>query len=183
MVQVLLPLLTIACLAGCAVGDLKYPASWEPLVPAASKDCRNFEGAYADRGEQPGHPSRPSLTRNLFGQHSGWESATRVEFSLPAAEQLEVTVWADSNRLLSRTLSAQGGDFSCEMGRLTLRDKRWVASELIAGREHATIELSDAVEFLVAHVNEVTYGLIFVVVPVAADATHWYRFPRLKEKR
>jgi hypothetical protein len=181
MVHVLLPLLGIAAafLTGCAVGELKYPASWEPLPPAASKDCRHFEGAYADRGERPGHPDKPSLTRNLFGHRSGWEKAARVQFSLAAEGELEVTVWGDSDELLIRTLSAQAGDFSCEMGRLTVRDKRWVASELIAGREHATIELNVARDYLVAQVNEVTYGAIFVVVPIAADAMHWYRFPRL----
>lgn len=161
------------------MGDLKYPATWEPFAPLESRDCRSLEGAYADRGEQPGQRSRPSLTRNLFGHHSGWENATRVEFSLPAPDLLEVTAWADPNRLQVRRLSAQDGEFSCENGRLTVRDKRWIASELVAGREYATIGLNDAGDYLVAQVNEVTYGVIFVVVPIAADATHWYRFPRL----
>jgi hypothetical protein len=62
-----------------------------------------------------------------------------------------------------------------------VRSRRWVAADVVAGREDVTIEFSQADASLVAHVRESTYGAIFAVVPIAGTASHWYRFARLSK--
>ncbi|HUG77694.1 MAG TPA: hypothetical protein VML57_09440, partial [Burkholderiales bacterium] len=141
------------CLAGCAIGDPRYPPQWDPLEPPRALDCRGFEGAYADRGEAPEPRRNPSFTRELFGPHSAWEKAERVELRF-AGDDLEVAVWAGERHIFARTLSAAAGEVKCESGRLVLRNVRWVAEVLIAGREDMTMELHDRGDDVVAAVDE-----------------------------
>jgi hypothetical protein len=164
---------------GCAIGNPQYPANWDPLLPSASAGCEHFEGTYADRGQTRDRLSARSLTRELFGYRGDWKRATRVQLSFPSDGVLAVKVWGDDAELANRNLHAASGDFSCEDGRLIVRDKRWVAEDLVAGHEKTTIELHDAEGYLVAQVNELTLAVVFIVVPLVADATHWYRFPKL----
>ena len=166
-------------LAGCAVTDEKSPVVWGPLPLPASADCARFAGSYADRGEMVSSASQPSLTYGLFGHHGPWQSARRVDFALPQAGVLEITAWDADRPLLKRTLTSKAGEFACKDGHLVVRNKRWVAADLVAGREDVTIEFSDAGAQLVAHVRESTYGAIFAVVPIAGTAARWSRFARL----
>lgn len=175
-----LRVLMAMCLAGCTVADHQYPAAWDPLPPAAPGDCARFAGSYADRGESSGTQAEPSLTRGLFGTHSAWKQVKRVDFSLPEEGVLAVTAWDDGQPLIEHSFTAEAGEFSCERGRLVLRSNRWVAEDIIAGRQRITIEFSDAAPQLIAHVKESTYGTIFAVVPIAGTAARWYRFPRLQ---
>ena len=177
----ILATLAALVLAGCAVGNPKYPASWEPLVPKVTQDCSNFAGTYADRGDGPGKEWSASLTRELFGPHSGWESARRFRFEWDGPESLKVAIWDEQTELATRAFSVADGTLLCDSGRLIVRGKRWVHEVLVAGHESVSIEFSDAGDRLVAYVNEVTYGLIFIFVPIAADATHWYRFQRVTQ--
>jgi hypothetical protein len=169
----------LICVAGCAVTEQDYPLTWDPLLPPASIDCARFAGSYADRGEAAGRSAEPSLTQGLFGQHSGWKNAQRVDLALPQAGVLEITVWDAQKPLFKRTLIAQAGEFQCKGGQLVVHAKRWVASDLVSGRQSVTIEFNRADGKLVAHVQETTYGTIFAVVPIAGTAAHWYRFARL----
>jgi hypothetical protein len=123
--------------------------------------------------------SQPSLTYGLFGHHAPWESARRVDFALPQPGVLEITVSDAEKPLLRRTLTSAAGELACKDGRLIVRNKRWVAADIVAGREEVTLEFSEAGGQLVAHVLETTYGAIFAVVPIAGSAAHWYRFARL----
>ncbi len=166
------------CLAGCAVTEEQYPPAWDPLPQPAATDCARFAGSYADRGESAG-PGDPSLTYGLFGHHSAWKEARRVVLELPAEGLLQVTAWDESKPLFTRTLTTREGEFRCKNGTLIVRSKRWVAADVVAGREDVTIEFNLAQGKLVAHVKESTYGAIFAVVPIAGTASHWYRFPRL----
>lgn len=166
-------------LAGCAVTDERYPASWDPLPPPRSADCARFAGSYADRGEMTTSGSAPSLSYGLFGHHSGWQKTQRVDFALPQDGVLEITAWDAEKPLFKRTLTSKAGEFACKDGRLVVRSKRWVAADLVAGREDVTIEFSDTGSQLVAHILETTYGAIFAVVPIAGTAVRWYRFPRV----
>lgn len=166
-------------LAGCAVTDEKYPAGWDPLPPPMSASCARYAGSYADRGEPNASGSQPSLTYALFGHHSGWQKAERVDFALPREGALEITVWEAQKPLLSRTLTTKADEFTCKDGRMVVRSRRWVAAELVSGRENITIEFSDDGPRLVAHVLESTYGAIFAVVPIAGTAGRWHRFARL----
>ncbi len=168
-------------LGGCAVMDQEYPTSWDPLPPAMSPNCSSFAGSYADRGEMTGSASRPSLTYGLFGHHGGWQNVRRVDFAFPQPEVLEITAWDAEKPLFTRQLSTNAGDFACKQGRLIVRSKRWVAADLVAGREDVTIEFAAAGQRLVAHVQEKTYGAIFAVVPIAGTAGRWYRFARLAQ--
>ena len=166
------------CLAGCAVTEQQYPNAWEPLPVSGKPDCARFAGSYADRGETAGTAVEPSLTYGLFGPHSAWKEARRVDFALPAQGLLQITAWDDERPLFTRTLTSREGDFQCREGELVVRSKRWVAG-LVSGREDVTIEFNHADSKLVAHVRESTYGAIFVVVPIAGTASHWYRFARV----
>ena len=169
----------VLSLAGCAVTDEKYPANWDPPPLPRSADCARFAGSYADRGEMTASPSQPSLTYGLFGHHAPWRSARRVDFALPQPGVLEITAWDAEKPLLKRTLTSAAGEVACKDGRLVVRSKRWVAADIVAGREEVTLEFSDAGAQLVAHVLESTYGAIFAVVPIAGTSAHWYRFARL----
>jgi hypothetical protein len=177
------PIGWVACatlwLAGCAVTDEKYPAAWDPLPPSMSADCAHFAGSYADRGELRDAQTPPSLTYGLFGHHAPWQSARRVDFAFAQPGTLEITAWGEHKPLLKRTLVSKADEFACKDGRLIVHQKRWVAADLVAGREEVTLEFSDAGTQLVAHVKESTYGAIFAVVPIAGTAAHWYRFRRL----
>jgi hypothetical protein len=167
------------CLAGCAVTEQEYPHTWAPLPASGTSDCARFAGSYADRGETTGTGAEPSLTYGLFGHHSAWKEARRVDLALPVEGVLQVTAWGDGKPLFSRTLTTGAGEFQCKDGALVVRSRRWVAADVVAGREDVTIEFSQAGSKLVAHVKESTYGAIFAVVPIAGTASHWYRFARV----
>jgi hypothetical protein len=165
---------------GCAIGNPQYPANWDPLVPPASTDCKHFEGSYADRGQTRDGLTARSFTRELFGYGEEWRIATRVQLAFLSDDVLQVTIWAGDKKVSERNLHAATGDFACEAGQLALRDRRWVVEDLVAGHENVTIELHQQGSQLVALVKEFTFAVAFVVVPFVADATHWYRFQRLR---
>jgi hypothetical protein len=166
-------------LTGCAVGDQPYPANWDPVSPASTADCAAFRGSYADRGETAGHATDPSLTRELFGNASDWKDATRVEFSQPTSERIDVAVWRGEQKSFTRHLTRQAGEIACQSGRLVLRNKRWMATDTISGREAIIMEFDRTGNYLVGRLTETTYGVLFAVVPVAAESKRWYRFRRL----
>jgi hypothetical protein len=163
----------------CAIGNPQYPSSWETLEPPATADCKRFEGSYADRGQTRDGLTTRSLTREMFGYREDWKTATRVGFEFLTPDVLQATVWAGESKVSTRNLHAASGDFTCEQGRLIVRDKRWVAEDLVAGHENVTLELHADGDHLVVFVKEFTYAVAFLVVPFIADATHWYRFARL----
>ena len=163
----------------CAVGNPTYPTNWDPLVPPASADCRRLEGVYADRGQTRDNLTARSRTRELFGYREEWKQAVSVRFRFVGDDVLAVTVSGTDRELVTRNLHATTGDFACEEGHLIVRDRRWVAEDLVAGHEKTTLELHHADGYLVANVNEFTLAVVFIVVPLVADATHWYRFQRL----
>lgn len=175
-----LGLVLVTCLAGCAVTEQDYPLTWDPLPQPAAESCTPFTGSYADRGEAVGDRAEPSLTYGLFGHHSAWKDAQRVDLAFPAEGVLHVTAWDEEKPLFTRTLTAREGEFSCKEGVLVVRSKRWVAGDVVAGREDVTIELRLSRSKLVAHVKEKTYGAMFAVVPIAGSASHWYRFARVE---
>ena len=166
----------LACLllAGCAVAEYPYPPAWNPLVPRPDSDCREFQGKYADRGEREDEPTKPSLTRQLFGEFADWENATGVELAMPRTGALVVTVSGNEGQLFSRTL--EGSDVACRGGRLIVRDKRFIAGYIMTGRQHVEVELNQADGKVVAQVEEMAYGVMFVIFPVVGTARHWYRF-------
>ena len=167
-------------LAGCTVVDAPYPATWDPLPSRpsdAAVDCRRFQGTYADRGEAPGERAQPSLTRELFGQDSPWENAKSLRFDVVSDDVVEVTV--NAAKPMTHQFSAKTGDLSCERGRLVLRSRRWVTSDLMAGRENVKIDLHQSEPYLVAHVYENTTGLMFMVVPLSGESARWFRFQRV----
>jgi hypothetical protein len=184
MVQTLLRLRVtrlslLALLAGCSVVDSPYPDAWEPLTAAAARDCLRFQGTYADRGEVPGGNPSPSLTRELFGPDSSWEKATSVRFNFADEDSLEVTVNVALAQPMVRRLSGKSGEFACKDGTLVLNSRRWVASDLISGREKVRIDLHQAEPFLVTHVHEAITGVMFLVVPLSGESARWFRFRRL----
>lgn len=170
----------LAFLAGCSVADTPYPISWDPLHAPPASDCRRFEGTYADRGEGPGQREAPSLTRELFGADSPWEKATSIRFDVPTEEAVKVTVEVQGLAPVVRELSAKAGDFQCDRGNLVLNSRRWVASDLMSGRESVKIDLYQAEPFLVTHVYESVTGVMFLVVPLSGESARWFRFRRLK---
>ena len=174
--------LILACLllAGCAVAEYNYPVAWEPLVPQPDSDCREFQGRYADRGEREDEPTHPSLTRQLFGEFSNWENATTVEFTMPKDGVLVATVSGNDGPLFARTLVRSDRDYLCQGGRLIVRDRRWIAGYIMSGRQHVDIELNREGTRIVTQVEEMTYGVMFVIFPVVGTARHWYRFERLR---
>jgi len=172
--------LACLCLAGCAVAEYPYPTAWDPLVPQADSDCREFAGRFADRGERDDDPSKPSLTRELFGEFSDWENARTVQLAMPKEGVLEISVANDAaGQLFARTLR-KDKDFSCRGGRLIVSDRRWIAGYIMSGRQHVEVELNQAGPQLVAQVEEMAYGMMFVIFPVVGTARHWYRFERLR---
>jgi len=170
----------LACLwlAGCAVAEYNYPVKWEPLVPQPDSECREFQGRFADRGERDDEPTKPSLTRQLFGEFSDWENATGVEFTMPKPGALVVTVSGEKGKLFTRTL--EGSDVACRGGRLILRDQRWIAGYIMSGRQRVEVELNTAAPYVVAQFEELSYGVMFIIFPVIGTGRHWYRFERLK---
>ena len=163
----------------CAIGNPQYPSIWETLEPPATADCKRFEGFYADRGQTRDGLTLRSLTREMFGYREEWKAATRVGFRFLSDDVLQVTVWAGDKLASERNLHTDSGDFACEDGKLIVRDKRWVAEDLVAGHENVTLELDADDKQMVALVKEFTYAVAFLVVPFIADATHWYRFSKL----
>jgi hypothetical protein len=120
-----------------------YPPAWDPLPSrpqSSAVDCGRFQGTYVDWGEAPGQSGQPSLTRELFGQDSPWERATSLRLHLASDDVLEVTVTA-ADKPMTRQFSAKAGDLSCDGGPLVLRSRRWVASDLMSGRENVKIDL------------------------------------------
>lgn len=175
------PLLAFAaaCLLGaCAVSEYQYPTAWDPLPPAPA-GCALLAGTYSDRGESGGQASEvPSLAYQLFGPNSPWEKAASVKLELPNAESLVVTVSDSGGPIVSRLLKASADEFACRNGHLVVRGQRWIATDLVMGRQGYVVDLAAAPKYLVAKVNEETYGTLFVVVPIAGTAQHWYRFAR-----
>lgn len=166
-------------LTGCAAHRV-YPDSWAPIPAPTTQYCTEIAGTYADRGESPGSSNRPSLTGTLFGSGSGWRRATRVSFSLPRSELLEVTVWQGTSRLFSRVLSSWAGHFICKRGRLVVHNQRLVSATGGAQIEKVTITFGIADDYLVAQVQRIGAGGA-AIVPVADATTSWLRFPRLRQ--
>ncbi len=173
-------LVLLALLAGCTVADKPYPIDWDPISAPAAEDCRQFEGTYADRGEAFGETERRSLTRELFGASSPWEKAGSVRLEFATEDSVAVTVSGEGMKPETRRFSIKAGEARCDRGRLELAAKRWVASDLMSGRESVKIELNQADPFLVAHVYESVTGVMFLVVPLSGESARWFRFPRLK---
>jgi hypothetical protein len=173
-------LFLLALLASCTVADTPYPIAWDPIPAPAAADCRQFEGTYADRGEAFGQTARPSLTRELFGADSPWEKAASVRIELAAEDSVEVTVSGEGLKPETRRFSLKAGEARCDRGRLELVSKRWVASDIMSGRESVKIELNQSDPFLVTHVYESITGVMFLVVPLSGESARWFRFPRLK---
>ena len=173
-------ILLFLLLGGCTVADNPYPVAWDLLPPPTAADCRQFEGAYADRGEAPGQTARPSFTRELFGADSPWEKASTVSIEVAADDSVGVTVGGEGLKPETRRFSMKAGEARCDRGTLELLSKRWVASDLMSGRESVKIELHQAEPFLVTHVRESISGVMFLVVPLSGESARWYRFPRLK---
>ena len=167
-------------LAGCSVADSPYPLAWEPLSALPPDNCRRFQGTYADRGEAPGQAARPSFTRVLFGPDSPWQKAASIRFDFTAEDAVEVTVSGEGLEPSVRRFSAKAGEFRCDGGRLVLQTRRWVASDLLSGRETVKMDLVEAAPFLVTHVHESMTGVMFLVVPLSGESARWFRFPRLK---
>jgi hypothetical protein len=78
-----------------------------------------------------------------------------------------------------RSFTAQAKQLECDAGRMVLRNKRWVASALLVGRESVTMELQRSAGNLVAHVSESDAGLAFALVPLSGESARWMRFRRL----
>jgi hypothetical protein len=173
----------LACLwlTGCAVAEYNYPVAWEPLVTQPDSDCREFLGRFADRGQREDEPTKPSLSRQLFGEFSNWENATAVEFAMPKDGVLVATVSGNDGPLFARTLVRGDRDYLCQGGRLIVRDRRWIAGYIVSGRQRIDIELNIDGPRIVTQVEEMTYGVMFVIFPVVGTARHWYRFERLKQ--
>ena len=165
--------------AGCSVVDSPYPPGWDPLSASPQDDCRHFQGTYADRGEAPGQSARPSFTRELFGPDSPWEKAASVRFDFAATDAVEVTVAGEGLAPVARRFTVKAGEFRCAGGKLELRTRRWVSSDLMSGRETVKIDLVQAEPFLVTHVHESMTGVMFLVVPLSGESARWFRFPRL----
>jgi len=173
-------LFLLALLAGCTVADTPYPIDWDPIPAPAADDCRQFEGTYADRGEAFGQTARPSFTRELFGADSPWEKAASVRLALTTEDSVEVTVSGEGLKPATHRFGIKAGEARCDRGRLTLAAKRWVASDIMSGRESVKIELNQSDPFLVTHVHESITGVMFLVVPLSGESARWFRFPRLK---
>jgi len=174
------PLFTSLLLAGCAVAEYNYPVVWEPLVPQPDSECREFLGRFADRGQREDESSRPSLTRQLFGEFSDWENATAVELTMPKDGVLVATVSGNEGPLFARTL-LRADDYRCQGGRLIVRDRRWIAGYIMSGRQHVEVELNIAGPRVVTQVEEMSYGVMFIIFPIIGTARHWYRFERLPQ--
>ena len=60
-----------------------------------------------------------------------------------------------------------------------MKDRRFIFGYIMSGRQHMELELNHAPGQLVTQVEELAYGMMFVVFPVVGTARHWYRFQRL----
>jgi hypothetical protein len=172
-------LVLLLALTGCAVGDQPYPDNWEPVDPPAAADCTHLQGSYADRGESAGTAIQPSLTRELFGDGSEWKDATRVQFLRPSLDRWDITVWHSDKKAYTRSLTNKEEEVACSAGRLVVRNKRWIVSDVVSGQERIVMEFSLSDGHLVARLTEITYGVMFVIAPVVAESKRWYRFTRL----
>ncbi len=170
-------IVAVLVVAGCAAVN-PYPAAWDPLPAPSSTDCKRFEGRYADKADSNDNV-KPSLTRELFGFNTDWEKATRVDFSLPRDDTLEVTVSSGTDKMMTRTFSAAEGELACDAGRLILRTTHWTRADVMLAREKAKLTLHRAGDYLVAEVEDDLTGLFFVIVPIVGSVTNWYRFAKV----
>jgi len=173
-------LFLFALLPGCTVADNPYPIGWDPIPAPAAADCGQFQGTYADRGEAFGQTAKPSLTRELFGASSPWEKVSSVRLEFVAEDSVEVTVAGEGLKPETRRFSLKAGEAGCDRGKLQLVARRWVASDLMSGRESVRIDLEQADPFLVTHVRESITGVMFLVVPLSGESARWLRFARQK---
>jgi hypothetical protein len=161
------------------VGDQPYPTTWEPVDAPASADCSHLQASYADRGETGGTARAPSLTRELFGDGSEWKDATRVQLVQSSPGNWDITVWAGEKKVFTRYLTNKENEVACNSGRLVVRNKRWIVSDVVSGQERIVMEFSLSDGHLVGRLTETTYGVMFVIAPVVAESKRWYRFTRL----
>ena len=119
------------------------------------------------------------MTKTLFGFNSEWKRATRVSFSFPRDDTLEITVWQQATPLFTRTFSGQAGDFTYEAGRLVVHNRFGQITDVGPAFVKVTLTLSATNEHLVANVQE-SGATILVIVPLVFTETRWERFPRLR---
>jgi hypothetical protein len=164
------------CLAGCAVAEYPYPVAWDPLIPQPDSDCSEFQGRYADRGERDDDPNKPSLAREMFGEFSDWEKRRggAGDAEGPACS------WSRCRRRRAALFPHAGGKRRRLPRRAPHRarqalDRRLHHVRTPARRGRAEPRRTD----VVAQVEEMAYGVMFVIFPVVGTARHWYRFQRL----
>ena len=175
------PLLSL--LSACAT-HRPYPvAAWGPLPAPPAEDCRHFEGSYGDRGEPiPGAKQQPSLSSELFFEDYSPDNeklarATRVSFSLPTDDVLDVTVWEGATPLLVRSLK-RPKNFECEAGRLVIRRSGLVTANMGFGWGSVAFTFHSTDDYLVGQRKDSEAGVVFLVVPMKGSGTTWYRFAR-----
>ncbi len=162
-------------LSACSLHQ-PYPVAWGSLPPPPTQDCYRFAGSYSDLG------SDESLARQLFPSQpdSKFWAADRVSLSLPSSDVLEVTAWKGQDQLFSRMLTSEAGRFTCDAGRLIVRPgARWEDADVGVVRESLTLTLTATDDYLVVEDQVKSFGIIFFV-PMLAEETGWYRFPRLR---
>ena len=71
----------------------------------------------------------------LFGADSPWQKAGSVRLEFATEDSVEVTVSGEGLKPATRRFSLKAGEARCDRGRLTFAAKRWVASDLMSGRE------------------------------------------------
>ena len=120
---------------------------------------------------------QPSLTREVFGEDSPWPKAVSIALE-PGDGVLDVRVVGAAAEPYSRQLTAKTGEYACDKGKIVINSRRWVYSDLMSGRETVKIEMYRAEQHLVAHVDETTSGVMFMVVPLSGESARWFRFRR-----
>lgn len=173
-------MLSLLLLSACARHHPYPEFVWGPLPPPPTEDCRHFEGSYRNSGEMVTMAlpeTRPLLTQTLFGR-STLGRDTRVSFALMTNETLNVTVWEGLKTVFTRALTSPG-NFNCEEGRLVIRDRRLVNAPAVTIWQSVTITLSGTDDYLIAQVEALELGAVFIVPAGGQRSTNWYRFRRI----
>lgn len=186
----------LVTLSGCA-SQRAYPATWPDRVPTTPASCEELTGTYRDTGDGEGRVlddgGMPLLVELLFpfddtiaDSEKAWQEA-QVSLSFPASGVMHVIVSSPEHELLSRSLTNENGQVTCQAGTLSIRHVRWRHAAYLgfvtSAKDSLMLKVSRSSEHLViqAHLRQLFFeGLMVPIVPwwrTPLDA--WFRFERL----
>jgi len=180
----------VLLLTGCASVDrTPYPSSW-PLLVSGESGCSALDGTYENAAAQTSYPDRWQKVRlalTLLPHSVDLQSIRTLTLDLnTAGDRLRVTGRNKAGQVVAQyDYAKRSGIFRCDAGQLVIHPDRLPKAQRapdnpVVGVTRQDVRLLKARDgSLILRESGSATGLAFMVVPVHAESTQWFRFRRV----